>query len=117
MKLTKKDILFLTTIFVVGLFFCFYRLADHYQYNYDQERDYFAIKEMIEQKKPILIGPRVVSAAGFFLGPWYYYALVPFYLIFNANPLFGAYMAGIITILTSVLIYFFIRKKSTLVGL
>ncbi len=114
MKLKRIDFLFLSLIFLAGLYFSFFRLSELYSYNYDQERDYLAIKQMLDLRRPILIGPRVVSASGFYLGPWYYYCLLPFYLLFGANPLFGAYMAGFFNILTALGIFFLLKHKSSL---
>lgn len=116
MSLKKHESLFLILLFLVGLYFSFFRLEDLYSYNYDQERDYLVIKQMVDSKKPILIGPRVVSSSGFFLGPWYYYVLLPFYLVFQGNPIFGAYMTGFVNVITSLTIFFLLKKKSSLVA-
>jgi hypothetical protein len=117
MKIHKIDILYLLVILLAGIYFSFFRLSQFYSYNYDQERDYLAVKQIVDQQRPALIGPRVVSANGFFLGPWYYYTLLPFYLIFHGDPLFGAYMAGFFNIVTAFAFFFLLRRKSSFIAL
>jgi len=67
-------------------YFRFYRLPWRLIFNWDQERDAVVIKEMLERRQPVLIGPRVLGPEGFFLPPWYYYLIAPFYWLFSFNP-------------------------------
>lgn len=96
----------------LAVFFSFYRLADFYFLDFDQERDYQVLSELIYHQKPTLIGPRAVSSAGFYLGPWYYYLLAPFFFIFNGHPLYAAFVAGLLNTLTIIALYFFLKSKT-----
>lgn len=77
--------LFGLSLLVFG-FFRFYHLPNRIIFNWDQERDGQAIKEIINLKKPTLIGPRVLGPGGFFLAPYFFYLLLPFYFVFNLCP-------------------------------
>lgn len=97
-------------IIALGLFLRLYHLPNFIGFAWDQERDAFTIKQIIVDKKLTLIGPRVVNDRGFMLGPYFFYLLLPFYLITNLNP-----YAIILFIATYSLIFFissfFILKK------
>lgn len=99
-------------IAVAALFFAFYRLPEHYGFEFDQERDYNVVRDIVINKNFTLIGPRVVSSAGFFLGPYYYYLNIPFFVLFQGEPVFAAYFTGLINIAVTFLIYFFLKKET-----
>ena len=105
--------LFLALTVCFGLFLSFYRVSELYGYGFDQERDYFAVKAIVADHKFTLIGPRVVSSAGFFLGPFYYYLQVPFFILFRGDPLYGAYFTAAINFLTYLLIYFLLSRLTS----
>lgn len=99
-------------ITVAALFFAFYRLPEHYGFEFDQERDYNVVRDIVVNKNFTLIGPRVVSSAGFFLGPYYYYLNIPFFILFRGEPVFAAYFTGLINITVTFLIYLFLKKET-----
>jgi len=76
----------LIIIVALGLFLRLYYLPNFIGFAWDQERDAFTVKQIIVDKKLTLIGPRVVNDRGFMLGPYFFYILLPFYLITNLNP-------------------------------
>lgn len=106
-KLKNKLIIFIVAL---GLFLRLYHLPSSITFAWDQERDAFTVKQLLVDKKPILIGPRVVNDQGFMLGPYFFYLLVPFYLVTNLHPyatiLFVAFYS-----LVFLLASFFILKK------
>jgi len=79
-------ILLFSLLFLIFSFFRFYHLPHRIIFNWDQERDGWAIKKIIDLKKPTLIGPRILGPGGFFLAPYFFYLLLPFYFIFNFYP-------------------------------
>jgi hypothetical protein len=85
----KKPVIVIMFIFCFVLFFGlrFYNLERRIGFDWDPERDAFQVEKIIVQKKPVLIGPRVVSEKGFFLAPYHTYSLVPFYFFGRMNPL------------------------------
>ncbi|KKR09626.1 MAG: hypothetical protein UT38_C0025G0003 [Microgenomates group bacterium GW2011_GWA2_39_19] len=78
-------------------------------FDFDQEYAsnfaYSVIKEFPVQ----LIGQQL-SVEGLFMGPLYFYYLVPFFALFNLHP-FGGFVGSVILGLTTVVAYFIIGKK------
>lgn len=108
----KKYLYFLITIVTI-LFFLFprfYNLNNRLSFDWDQERDAFQISKQIETRQPALIGPRVVGPTGFYLGPYYLYALTPFYLISNLHPQGSLYFIYAINIAFAFFSFFIIKK-------
>ena len=84
----KKNILIavlLLLIFFIFCFFRFYNLEKRFVFDWDQENICYSVKNIINGKLT-LIGPRVVSEAGFFLGPYFSYLLVPFFIATKLHP-------------------------------
>ncbi|MBL7078567.1 hypothetical protein ISS42_02835 [Candidatus Shapirobacteria bacterium] len=111
--LKRKDwlpIALFGSLLLLFSFFRFYNLPKRIIFNWDQERDALAIKEIISLKKLTLIGPRVLGPGGFFLAPYFFYLLLPFYFVFNLYP--QAIISFIIFInLTFFLTSFFVLKR------
>jgi hypothetical protein len=100
----------LLLVTAVCLFFGFFRLNERYTFEWDQEDDAIKVLNLIQQKKPILIGPRVANANGFFVGPYHYYFLFPFYLLTKGDPIAGGVAAVVVSVITSITVYFIVRK-------
>ena len=109
----KKGTFFLGLLLAGGIFLSLFRLSELYGYGFDQERDYNTVKAIVVDHKFTLIGPRVVSSAGFFLGPFYYYLQVPFFILFRGDPLYGAYFTAAINFITYILIYFVLSRLTS----
>jgi len=62
------------------------------------------VKRIIVDHKLTLLGP-TASVGGFFLGPFYYYLMIPFLWIFRLNPVGPAVMVALFGILTVWLVY------------
>ena len=62
------------------------------------------VKRMIVDHKFTLLGP-TASVGGFFLGPMYYYFMVPFVWVSGLNPAGAAVMVGLFGIATVILLY------------
>lgn len=71
----------------------------------DEGRDVLVVKRMIVDNKMTLLGP-TASVGGFFLGPIYYYFMIPFLWLFQLNPVGPAVMVAIFGIATIYLIYY-----------
>ena len=106
-KNIKYFIFFLLILFY--LFSRFYRLEELYTFSFDQYRDAWVVKQIIIDKKLVLIGPQS-SFYGIFYGPGWYYSLVPFYWIFGLNPLGGAYSAIFYGLITLILLWYIGEK-------
>jgi len=80
-------------------------ISGNYLFGFDQGVFFQAVKEIVVNHKPALIGTEV-GGGGFFQGPgWYYLLSIPFYL-WRGDPYGGMIfmlMMGILTITLSVL--------------
>ncbi len=88
-KRIKKHHLVFIGIFLVFAFFRFYNLDKRVSFGWDQERDSYAVRELLNGDIK-LIGPRVLSDLGFFLPPYFFYLLAPFYKLTGGSPYSGA---------------------------
>lgn len=107
-KRAKTIIIFviLSAIILVGIFLRFYNIQNYMHFAGDEGRDAFVVRDMLEKGKLPLLGPSS-SAGHFSLGPFYYYLLsIPYLLTYN-NPISGAVLIAILSILTIYIIYEF----------
>lgn len=109
MKNKRWGIFLLVVIFLFGLWLRTYNLGNRYSFEWDQNDD--AVKVMgIVHGQYTLIGPRVAGPDSFFVAPWHYYFLAPFYAIGHGDPIAGAYAATLVGLLT-VLAYYWVGLK------
>ncbi len=76
----------------------------------DQGRDAIIVKNIITLKHFPAIGAPT-SIGQVYLGPFYYYLIAPFLLIFNFNPVGLAYGVALLSILSIILSYLIIKKE------
>jgi hypothetical protein len=76
----------LIIIFAVFIFFRSYNLPSRVGFGWDQERDARAAATILSGH-PILLGPRVQGPEGFYLPPYFFYLVSPFYAIGHGSPL------------------------------
>ena len=81
-----KILVSLILIFAVFAFLRFYNLQNRIIFNWDQEHYAYEIKNIVQNHKLTLIGPRANNDKGFFLGPYFTYLMIPFYLLTNLHP-------------------------------
>jgi hypothetical protein len=96
-----KRTLFGLTI-LLSIFLNLQNIPARFNYGWDQRRDAKVLEELVDGHKLTLVGPRVVSDTGFFLGPMHYYLLVPFYLAAHDTQLAEIYLACVVSVLTCV---------------
>lgn len=60
-------------------------LRDEFPFVFDMGRDHIWVRNIVELKKPTLVGPWG-SLAGVYFGPAWYYLLVPAYIITGGDP-------------------------------
>ena len=106
----KSTWIILILVVFLAIFFKGFRLGERYTFDWDQSDDALKTMSMIWDKKPALIGPRVASENGFFVGPFHYYLLLPFYISTQGHPLAGAYFMIVVSVAT-VLAYFFVGRN------
>lgn len=106
-NLLKKEYLFLSLVIIVGTFL---RLpgviTNSFAFTYDVGRDMLALWNIAYVHKIPLIG-QTTGLQGIFYGPWWYYMLTPFFIIFQGDPQGIAFMMALIGILTIVMGFIF----------
>lgn len=84
-------------------------LSGNYLFGFDQGMFYEDVRQMVETRKPTLIGVEVGGIGGFFQGPgWTYFLLIP-YLLFHGDPYGGMIfmlLLGAATIFLSYLLFY-----------
>lgn len=108
--LKHKIILILSCILILAGFFRLYNLDERYFFDWDQEDDATKVVNIIEQKRPLLIGGRVSTDNSIHLAPYHIYFELPFFILTNKDPIAGAYANAFIGILIC-LMYFLITQK------
>lgn len=108
----SSNLFFIVLLSFFSIFFSLLKLNKGYTFEWDQADDASKVFSIISQKKPLLIGPRVSNDNGFFVGPYHYYFLLPFYLITKGDPVAGNYAVIFINALTVLISFFIVRKVS-----
>lgn len=107
-KFLKKNWLIILIV-VFGLFLRLYRIEPRFMYSHDQDLAGWFIRDVLFNKHLRLIGQET-SIPGVFIGPVFYYLLIPFYLLFGLSPVGGQAFVLVLSILTIVSIYFVFEK-------
>ncbi len=94
----------LALILLVAVFTRFYRLPQTLQFLGDQGRDAILVSRIWRQFDLPFIGP-VTSIGNVYLGPIYYYYMLPWLWMSYPSPLGPAYGVAILSILTVYLLY------------
>lgn len=97
----------LIIILLIGLFFRTYKIVERFEFAHDGDLYSWIVKDIVVDKHPRLIG-QLTSVPGIYIGPLFYYLLVPFFLISRMDPI-GAVipitMIGMFTILSYYLVF------------
>lgn len=114
-----KIILLLIAILLVGAFLRLYKISDYMTFLGDEGRDVLIVKQMIVDHKFTLLGP-TASVGGFFLGPIYYYFMLPFLWLWQLDPTGPAVMVALFGTATIYLVYLlgkeFFSEKTGLIA-
>lgn len=100
----KKELLILCLILLLGAYLRLWRISEYMTFLGDEGRDVLIVKRMIVDKKFTLLGP-TTSVGGFFLGPIYYYFMLPFLWLFRLDPTGPAVMVALFGVATIFLAY------------
>jgi len=92
--LHQRWIIFL--LIILGLFLRLYPDPHRIIWSYDQARDSFFMRSIIQEKNFILLGPQT-EYYGLFHGPIYYYLLAPFYLLSKGEVLLPSFAMTLLT--------------------
>lgn len=96
-------------ILLATIFFRSYQLVERFDFAADGDLYSWIVKDIAIDHHFRLIG-QLTSAEGIFIGPFFYYLLIPFFAVTKMDPI-GATFLGIIVGVLSVLSYFFVLSK------
>ena len=102
-----RRLLFAVLIFgilILGGFFRLRNISGYMTFLGDEGRDVLIVKRMIVDHDITFLGP-TASVGGFFLGPIYYYFMVPFLWFWNLDPVGPAVMVALFGVATIYLVY------------
>ena len=104
LKKIKAWQVFLFLILVAAAFLRFYNLKDSLMFQADQGRDVIVVSKIFKEKDPVFIGP-VTSIGNMYLGPFYYYFMLPFLMLSYPSPMGPAYGVAILSLITVFLLF------------
>lgn len=110
MRLFKFEIVTLTIVLLIAIFFRFWQIRDYVVFLGDEGRDMIVMRNMIENKRPTFLGP-TASVGGFYLGPIYYWMAAPFLFLWRFDPVGPAYLVAAIGVATVFLLYKFLKES------
>lgn len=105
----RWEIVCISVIVLIGAFLRLYRLPESLMFRGDQGRDAIIAKNILKEGDVALIGP-VTSVGNMYLGPLYYYFMVPFLALTYPDPVGPAFGVALVNILTIYLIYWVGKK-------
>lgn len=105
----KSQFFLIGLILLLALFFRTYQLVERADFGHDADLYSWIVKDIVVNGHLRLVGQET-SAPGIFIGPLFYYLLVPFYLLFNMDPV-AAHIPITIFGLLTVISYYFVFSK------
>lgn len=108
--MSQRNIAVTLFVFASAIFLRFYRLPEFVMFLSDQGRDAIVIKRIVTLSHLPAIGA-ASSVGQVYLGPFYYYFIAPFLLLFNFNPLGLAFGVALFSIIGIFLSYMIVKKE------
>ncbi len=101
------------TVLIIAIFLGFvtrsYQFKDRFLYDHDHDLASWIVRDIIVDHHPRLIG-QLTSSPGIFIGPLFYYALIPFYLMGHMDPLPTVAITWILGVLSIASVYYVFNK-------
>src|SRR3989338_4039144 len=105
MKIKKYLPLFILILIIsIAAFFRLYRIREYIAFLGDEGRDVLVVKRMIVDHKFTLLGP-ITSVGSIYMGPAYYYLMIPFLWLFGLDPVGPAVMVAMAAVATVYVVY------------
>lgn len=107
--LRSKHTLLLLFIIFLAIFFRSYQLIERFEFAHDGDLYSWIVKDIVVNKHIRLIGQQT-STEGIFIGPFFYYLLIPFFLLTSLDPI-GVLILPILIGVATVLTYYFVFRR------
>ncbi len=108
-KYMKRHHLIFIAILLIALFFRTFKIVERFDFAHDGDLYSWIVKDIVVNHHFRLIG-QLTSAPGIFIGPLFYYALIPFFLLTNMDPI-GALIPITSLSLFTVFSYYLVLSK------
>lgn len=108
-KLLKHSYIILIVILLLSLFFRTYDIVGRFEYAHDGDLYSWIVKDIVVNQHLRLIGQET-SAQGIFVGPLFYYLLVPFFILTKMDPIGAVIPATILGLLTTFSFYWVLKQ-------
>ncbi len=100
---------YLIAIIFLGLILRLFKVIELFMYSHDNDLAGWFVKDIVINHHLRLIGQET-STQGIFIGPIFYYLLVPFYLVSNMDPIGGIFLVLVLGLFTIYSFYFVFAK-------
>ncbi len=99
----------IVAILILNIFFRSYQAVERYGYAHDADLFSWIVKDIVDNKHLRLVG-QLTSSPGIYIGPLYYYLLVPFYLVTAMDPVGAILLSIVLGVLTALSFYWVFKK-------
>lgn len=106
----KLEFIALLTIVIVSSWLRLWKIEGHMTFLGDEGRDALVLLNIFQDGKLTLLGP-AASVGGFFLGPAYYYLVIPGFLISGMSPVGMAAEVAVLGIFSVLALYLLVRTS------
>ncbi|MFA9289107.1 MAG: ArnT family glycosyltransferase [Weeksellaceae bacterium] len=114
MKIKNLALISVVALFLVAILLRFYEFEGFVTFLGDQGRDATIVKRIVTLEHfPAIGAPSSVGQV--YLGPFYYYLIAPFLLLFNYNPVGLAVAVALLSLVGTILAWYVVRKEVNLV--
>ncbi len=108
-KNQKVEFFSLALLIIIASVLRFWNIEGHMTFLGDEGRDALVLLNIFQEGKLTLLGPSA-SVGGFFLGPAYYYLVIPGFLLFGMSPVGMAFEVAVIGFITVIILFFLIKN-------
>lgn len=108
-NLSQKQLALFLILVALTVFLRFWQIRDYVVFLGDEGRDMMVMRKMIQQARPVFLGP-TASVGGFYLGPIYYWMAAPFLALTRFDPVGPSIMVAIFGIGTVILLFKFLKE-------
>jgi 4-amino-4-deoxy-L-arabinose transferase-like glycosyltransferase len=109
MKMVSQTKIILILALMLGLFMRGYQARERFLYTHDSDLSAWIVKDIVVDRHPRLIG-QLTSQPGIFIGPLFYYSLIPFYLVSGMDPV-GTLGFGMLLGIAAIGSIYYVFKK------
>jgi len=102
----KRWLIILLLILALHVFLRFFQTEVYSLFGWDQVDNAWAAKNIIVEHRLPLYGMQAKGSTGFYIGPYYYFLIAPFYFFSGLDPIASSIFAGMVSVFTFFVIYF-----------